>query len=281
MMWLGITIVCVLTVFGGLKLKRRLLTRKRRLEREAIEATMETSTPVPFSRRLASDAQSDADWQSQSIPATDTVKPPKPDSVAMAENLTSASTASTATVPPPTETASLFTEYQYLENLLKEQRYEEADRVTWRIILQLAGAEGRGYLELDEVMILPYAELVNLDQLWHHYSDGRWGFTVQRHLFEQTESDYSNLGKVAGWMVDGTWLQKQNTIYDLEQSPQGHLPQEIWRNIFSVFDAFGLSLGIETFLINDAFDPASHPLPSEPSIDLTPSEENPDPAQVN
>jgi hypothetical protein len=281
MMWLGITIVCVLTVFGGLKLKRRLLTRKRRLEREAIEATMEAPAPVPFSRRLASDAQPDADWQSHPIPVTNTVRPPKPDSVAMAENLTSASTASTATAPPPTEAASLFTEYQYLENLLKEQRYEEADRVTWRIVLQLAGAEGRGYLELDEVMLLPHAELVNLDQLWHHYSDGRWGFTMQRRLFEQSESDYSGLGKVTGWMVDGTWLQKQNTIYDLEQSPQGHLPQEIWRNMFSVFDAFGLSLGIEIFLMHDAFDPASPPLPSEPSIDLTPSEDNPDPAQIN
>ncbi len=292
MMWLGITIVCVLAVFGGLKLKRRLLARNRRLEREAIEATMDAgasantntqvSSPTPSSAQLASQvkAKIDIDWQTTPIPAINAATQPTSTHAAVSEDSapTSTSTASTATAPPTPETNSA-TEYQYLENLLKEQRYEEADRVTWRIVLQLAEAEGRGYLELDEVMLLPPAELVHLDQLWHRYSQGRWGFTVQRRLFEQAESDYSNLGKITGWMVDGTWLQKQNTIYDLEQSPQGHLPQEIWRNMFSVFDAFGLSLGIEIFLMNDAFDRASRPPSSEITIDPTLPEN--DSTQIN
>jgi hypothetical protein len=263
MMWLGITIVCVFAVLGGLKVKRRWLARNRRLEREAIEATLDAmdadtrdqpSTRVNLSRDTTLDrdrpptpAPTDAADRPQSSPqaVTPTTAPisPQPTEAAIA--------------PASPKTANSANEYQYLENLLKEQRYEEADRVTWQIVLQLAGVEGRGYLELDELMLLPRLELIHLDQLWQHHSQGHWGFGVQRRLFEQAESDYSKLGKVTGWMIDGTWLQPQNTIYDLEQSPPGHFPQEIWRNIFSVFDAFGLSLGIETLLAHEAFDPSS------------------------
>ncbi|TAF53411.1 MAG: hypothetical protein EAZ61_06980 [Oscillatoriales cyanobacterium] len=253
MLWLGITIVCVLVVFGGLKVKRRRLAQHRRLEREAIEATLDAmddtidqAPGLADPRRNATLAE-DLDRPSTPIETRET-KPP-----ALSADMV---TPSPSIAPSPGSTAN---EYQYLEDLLQEQRYEEADRVTWKIMLQLAGAEGRGYLELDELMLLPRSELIHLDQLWQSYSQGRWGFSVQRRLFEQADSDYSSLGKITGWMLDGTWLQKQNTIYDLEQSPPGHLPQAIWRNMFSVFDAFGLSLGVEILLAHDAFDGPAAP----------------------
>lgn len=296
MMWLGITIVCVLAVVGSLKLKRRWLARNRRLEREAIEATMDanvdtnpnispnisTNTPNFVDRPRVAQAANNSELPAKSIDTIDTATRPESADLATSEDSMQSSTPSTARITPEitpktvTETTNPATEYQYLENLLKEQRYEEADRVTWRILLQLAGAEGRGYLELDEVMLLPQAELLQIDQLWQHYSQGRWGFTVQRRLFEQADSDYSKLGKITGWMVDGIWLQKQNTIYDLEQSPQGHLPQEIWRNMFNVFDGFGLSLGIETFFMNDALaspSPSPHS-DSKLAIEPSPSDED-------
>lgn len=292
MMWLGITIVCVVAVVGGLKLKRRWLARNRRLEREAIEATMNASVETNPDTSIfsfadhtgAAQATIDSELPTRSTAAIDTATPPGSAHVTTPEDSIQSSSISTARVTAEaipettpetaTDTANSATEYQYLENLLKEQRYEEADRVTWRILLQLAGAEGRGYLELDEVMLLPQAEVIQIDQLWQHYSQGHWGFTVQRRLFEQADSDYSKLGKITGWMVDGIWLQQRNTIYDLEQSPRGHLPQEIWRNMFKVFDGFGLSLGIETFFMNDALASASPHSDSKLAIKPFPSDED-------
>ena len=273
MMWLGITIVCVLTVFGGLKLKRRWQRQRRKLERAAIEATMET---IPGSPATGSPLQSVSSADTQAVPSVDSrssnlstetrseTKTPESVTSQTAIGAGSQQLDRLSETEHPNETEQItrdivlqLADYQYLESLLADQRYEEADRVTWRLLLQLMGAEGRGYVELDEMEFLPTAELRHLDRLWQRYSQGHWGFTTQRRLLEGADGDYSDLGKKTGWMVDGTWLQKQNMVYDLDRSPAGHLPQEIWRNVFSAFDAFGLALGVETFLMQNAFDPTS------------------------
>jgi len=289
MVWFGIAVICVLTVLGGLKLKRRWQRQRRKLDRAAIEATMDV---MPDSSAIASPIQSAQVAERQTVPSLDAQsKPPAPPpknlepefqpesepkiSTPVGETPQTASGVRPSdldrlpepdrpnpTEPTTREIALQLADYQYLENLLADQRYEEADRVTWRLLLQLMGADERGYVELDELEFLPLAELRNLDQLWQRYSQGHWGFSAQRRLFEAASSDYSELGKRTGWMVEGTWFQKENIIYDLGRSPVGHLPQAIWRNLFKVFGAFGLSLSVDTFLMQVVFDPDSPELAS-------------------
>ena len=260
MAWFGIVVICVLTVFGGLKFKRRWQRQRRQLERAAIEATMDG---MPDSSALVPPLQAVDSSTRQDVPTVDDqFKPPLS---------SQPSTPQPHTNPTPEigldsltpETVLQVADYQYLESLLADQRYEEADRVTWRLLLQLMGADGRGYVELDEWEVMPLSGLRKLDQLWQRYSQGHWGFTTQRRLFETVLCDYSELGKQTGWMVEGTWLQKQNIIYDLERSPAGHLPQEIWRNCLDMFGALGLSLSLDTFLMQAAFDPEA-PEPASP-----------------
>jgi len=141
-----------------------------------------------------------------------------------------------------TDPAKLANEYAFLSDLLDDGQYEEADRVTWRILLQLLHREDERFVNIDDVFCLPAAELWHLDRLWRDRSGGKFGFSVQCELFHECEDDCSQLGATVKWVVNGEWLSPENAIYNLENAPKGHLPQEFWRNTFLVNGAWGVSL---------------------------------------
>ncbi|MGD1901514.1 MAG: GUN4 domain-containing protein [Geitlerinemataceae cyanobacterium] len=226
MIWLGITIALVVTVFGGLKMQRRRKSQQARDAREALAATVD----APLADRPIADI-ADRSADRSANPAPPELQP---------------------TEVQPTEAQQLETDYQYLQTLLDEQRYEEADRVTLRIFLQLANVEQRGYLELDDLDEIPAEGLRNLDRLWQACSGGRWGFARQAQIYAEHDCNYSDLGKEAGWMVNGIWMEPEYAIYDLDRAPDGHLPRELWRNLLNVFGTFGLSMCVDTFLVRES-----------------------------
>ena len=80
---------------------------------------------------------------------------------------------------------------------------------------------------------LPVEDMATLERLWRAYSDGKFGYAVQRQAFESKKANknFENFFERIGWKnKDGSllrWLPEakgDEFIYDLEKAPKGHLP---------------------------------------------------------
>jgi len=146
-----------------------------------------------------------------------------------------------ATLPSPTSSNQIVvpTKYEKLQKLLAVGEWKAADQETARVILQVAGREKNGWLDLDSINNFPCEDLRTIDQLWVKYSNGRFGFSVQKNIWLECggKVDYETeleLGKRIGWRrVKRGWfgfgdkqvefLSYDDGTFSLE-APLGHLP---------------------------------------------------------
>jgi uncharacterized caspase-like protein len=128
---------------------------------------------------------------------------------------------STLTTPskPQTETDDLRSErgvdYTKLRDLLASGQWKEADQETLAVMLKAANREQEGYLQIESIEKFPCTDLLTIDQLWVKYSNGRFGFSVQKRIWESVggkpgESDYEiykKFGDRVGWLKwENKWL---------------------------------------------------------------------------
>ncbi|MBC6481961.1 MAG: GUN4 domain-containing protein [Hormoscilla sp. GM7CHS1pb] len=121
--------------------------------------------------------------------------------------------------------------YHKLQDLLAAGEWEEADRETALVMQQVAG---RGWLSIEALEKFPCEDLHAIDKLWVKYSDGRFGFSVQKRIWleEGGKVDYETEWRMCsrvGWdywwdgCLGGWVLNIINLTYSLA-APTGHLP---------------------------------------------------------
>jgi len=95
--------------------------------------------------------------------------------------------------------------YEDLQLMLLEQKFEEADRLTSSYLRKLAGklAEKRGYVFYSEVKNMSDKDLQTIDRLWTIYSTGRFGFSNQAKILKSVGKRYELLWPKIGWKKDG------------------------------------------------------------------------------
>jgi hypothetical protein len=66
--------------------------------------------------------------------------------------------------------------------------------------------------------------------LWVKYSNGRFGFSVQKRIYqglggtrEYNEDIWDKFGDKVGWRKGGSWLSFYDITFD-KKAPEGHLP---------------------------------------------------------
>jgi molybdopterin converting factor small subunit len=74
-------------------------------------------------------------------------------------------------------------DYRELEKLLKAQEWRSADELTGKHMLKVANRESQGWLDEDSIKIFPCEDLRTIDQLWVHYSNSKFGFSIQKKLW--------------------------------------------------------------------------------------------------
>jgi hypothetical protein len=117
-------------------------------------------------------------------------------------------------------------DYSPIQELLAVQDFEEADRVTLQKMCELAGptAVQRKWLYFTEVENFPIVDLLTLDALWRIYSEGKFGFSVQRDLWLGVGKNWDKLWPKIAWKNGNTWTRyPKEFIWDLS-APPGHLP---------------------------------------------------------
>ncbi len=117
-------------------------------------------------------------------------------------------------------------DYSQLRQHLATGDFQTADRLTRELLCQLAGAGAidRKWVYFTEVDGLPIADLQTIDRLWSSYSDGKFGFAVQRELWLGVGKNWDKLWVKLGWKNGNSWTRyPQEFIWDLS-APRGHLP---------------------------------------------------------
>ena len=116
-------------------------------------------------------------------------------------------------------------DYRKLRDLLAAGRWREADLETDRVILKAARRYSEGYLRRSDAENFSCQDLRTIDKLWVKYSNGNFGFSVQKQIYQSLggtkEFDYEvwrKFGDKVGWRKGGRWLFSEYTL------ERGHLP---------------------------------------------------------
>jgi serine/threonine protein kinase len=108
--------------------------------------------------------------------------------------------------------------YTKLRDLLKAEKWEEADQETARVMLAVAKREEEGWLDDENIDNFPCEDLRTIDQLWVKHSDGKFGFSVQKRIYNglggtrvYNQEIWDKFGDEVGWRKRGIWLYWSDT----------------------------------------------------------------------
>lgn len=111
--------------------------------------------------------------------------------------------------------------YAQLKDYLKNGQWQEADEETYRLMITTVGKEEGQWFEPEELLNFPCDELRAVDGLWVNYSNGKFGFSVQKQIYVE-----------CGAKLDGKY--PGDEIWDLFSNRVG------WRKML-LLAAIGLS----------------------------------------
>ena len=122
--------------------------------------------------------------------------------------------------------------YVQLEKLLKSGKWREADEETSRVMLEVKDKDAGDYLTPDDLKTFPCEDLLTIDRLWVEASNGHFGFSVQKKIWEECDSPNSSGKEWDRFCVRIGWQNSDATAYveykDLYKnpslSPVGELP---------------------------------------------------------
>jgi hypothetical protein len=130
-------------------------------------------------------------------------------------------------------------DYTKLRDLLVAKNWKEADLETDKRMLEVAGRESQGWLRVEDVENFPCQDLGTIDKLWVKYSGGKFGFSVQKQIYQDLggTKDYDkkvweSFGDKVGWRKGGSWLSYSDVTFS-EGHYMGHLPR--WMRMLRMY----------------------------------------------
>ncbi len=118
-------------------------------------------------------------------------------------------------------------DYTRLRELLARKKWKDADQKTWDVLGQALGKSPGYYLQISDIKKLPCEDLWTIDKLWVKYSSGRFGFSVQKYIYEDVGEDYPSFCERIAWPVHAP-LNLDSVLQFNLKAPMGHLPSRRW-----------------------------------------------------
>ncbi|MDE5078211.1 MAG: serine/threonine-protein kinase [Trichodesmium sp. St2_bin6] len=121
--------------------------------------------------------------------------------------------------------------YQKLRYLLATQQWKEADLETTNCMLTVAQREEEGWLRVEDIGNFPSEDLGTIDKLWVKYSNGKFGFSVQKQIYQSLGGTRQYDRKIweafsdqVGWRQEGKWLWYSDLDFSINTHYKGHIP---------------------------------------------------------
>ncbi|MEH2172800.1 serine/threonine-protein kinase [Nostoc sp.] len=130
--------------------------------------------------------------------------------------------------------SSVGIDYTILQKLLASGKWREADQETWKLMLKISYREKESYLRVEDIEKLPCQDLLTIDRLWVTYSNGRFGFSIQKQIWDSVggkpDLDFKTwkyFGECLGWRIKNNWKPYEFLSFTLT-APAGQLPRAVW-----------------------------------------------------
>jgi hypothetical protein len=160
---------------------------------------------------------------------------------------------------------------------LTKKRFKQADRETAEKILQVSGKQQLGMMELEDIQRFPCRDLRTLNNLWFTQSKGKFGFTVQKVIYDSIYNKLQENSKRDTYIISDTfeqfaeqveWKRKgQPFLYNEDELPinlegkEGHLPR-YYIKLAAPRCCREFVLGTLCFLCQAPLGAASDPMPA-------------------
>ncbi len=124
-------------------------------------------------------------------------------------------------------------DYTKLRDLLAAGKWKEADQETSDRMLEVINKKDWWDVKVKDIENFPCEDLKTIDQLWVHYSNRRFGFSVQKEIYiglggtkEYNDEIWKKFGDQVGWRKGGEWLKYSDLTFELGNTTPvvGHLP---------------------------------------------------------
>lgn len=123
-------------------------------------------------------------------------------------------------------------DYTKLRDLLAAENWEDADYETSLVMLQAVGRKKGNWIKDEELLNFPCTDFRTIDRLWVKYSNGHFGFSVQKEIYlsvggkpdgKYDEEAWEKFGDRVGWRIESNWIGYSEVTFDTS-TPLGHLP---------------------------------------------------------
>ena len=148
--------------------------------------------------------------------------------------------------------------YKQLAEYLMQNKWKKADEETLKVMLKVANRENQGYLNLKAIENFPCEDLGIIDRLWVSASNGKFGFSVQKDIYQSVggKREYNNkvwkqYGDRVGWREQGVWLKYSDYTFVWIECDKAHLPAYWLFGRFRHLGHFGGSVALMAHI--DAF----------------------------
>ncbi|MEY3298416.1 MAG: hypothetical protein RLZZ597_1676 [Cyanobacteriota bacterium] len=123
-------------------------------------------------------------------------------------------------------------DYTRLRDLLKAGQWRDADKETYEVMIRAVGRKSGDWF--TSAKLLPCTDLRTIDGLWVKYSQGKFGFSVQKKIYVECgaklDGEYPD-DKVwltfcerVGWRKDESYLNYRDLKANPDISPAGEFP---------------------------------------------------------
>jgi len=114
------------------------------------------------------------------------------------------------------------TDYRNLQQLLSAQNWKDADKETYSIMLKISEREDKGWLDDGDIRKLTRYDLHIINQLWVKYSDGKFGFSIQKQILQNHQQFTARCGWIEN-IAKNELIKYEDYNFTLDAN-RGHLP---------------------------------------------------------
>ncbi|MBO1066347.1 MULTISPECIES: GUN4 domain-containing protein [Nostocales] len=113
-------------------------------------------------------------------------------------------------------------DYRNLQQLLSAQKWKDADKETYSIMLKISERENVCWLDDGDIRKFPRYDLHIINQLWVRYSDGKFGFSIQKQILQNHKQFTARCGWIEN-LAKNELIKYEDYNFTLDAN-RGHLP---------------------------------------------------------
>ncbi len=121
--------------------------------------------------------------------------------------------------------------YNKLRDLLASKKWVKAEQETAAVMWKISGSKIPGFIHGEYIKKIPCEDLQTIDNLWTEYSNGHFGFSVQRRIWNEIggkpydTQDFKSFMKIGRkFDIRVGWNCTLDSIQFSLNAPPGHLP---------------------------------------------------------